>query len=372
MISQYFFLFVLLHAFISASGNPLIIWLKLSQQCRDDLKTVNQQRETDQGQLQLMEALDAWGKPSGILQGTFTDTGDFSQCRKLVSANHCDTEANCTGRVSFNYVLLEGSLKVQNLSLASTLGVCVPQKCETKADVTLLMKMIFDRIADMINDHGGEDDDDAELKTFKKRLSHTVKSKSEVEQFVDQAAGLWVGSLALIKTTEHPHVSITYALDRIFPSRDAPITVGAAILFAFLSVLGLIILLSTTIDYHASFKKRHGQIRILEKGWDSSETASMAQEEENCQFDNEDQRTLLPTFKEPPEPSIWRKILSCFSLYQTLPAMLSTKRSESMQNLALLDPIRVVSMWWVAAAHTLPWVMIKIPGMNVNVTQVLH
>lgn len=273
------------------------------------------------------QALDSWGKPSGILRGTFTALGDYNEC----------LDTRWPG-VEFNYVVIDGTFSIGPISLGSQLGVCMPKQCQSEEDLKKVLSFAISNLP------GGQ---------FQKLFSLARSTMAPSINLFNAYAQIKDDS-----TGKKPLIS--YQVNLVHLQYSKPWDAGAVVVMVLISFLFTLVVLSTIWDFRDKCQSQ----AVDEK---SRYTESPAPSTISDITVTEETANLLQRAS-PPRKSFGRKLLACFSLYNTLTVLFSTKRSPSMKSLAVLDVLRVVSMWWIVSTHTCAQLVMQIP---IDLTDIL-
>ncbi|KAI3631354.1 hypothetical protein MIR68_010844 [Amoeboaphelidium protococcarum] len=297
---------------------------------------------------ELLQAMDSWGKPVGILRGAFTSLGDFKECVRL--------DGSAGNQVAFNQVTVEGNLKLNSgntsASLQSTLGICVPQSCDNMHDVISIFMLVVENINELLE--GGTVND---------------ASYDKYPSLVLAATQAWQGSIMAQKGS-----SIKYLVDKVHVFKPIEWSAGSIVMVSLWGFFALLTIVSTTIDYIKQYRQVDSAYKL------AFQSKLMQQTEEDDLADSigggnshtvdsqtSDGAVLLPkssrdtlfnaignqyTLKVNPKPNFGVKVLRAFSLYETLPFLFNTE-TKRFKELRILNVVRVLSIFWVAFGHSL-------------------
>ena len=235
-------------------------------------------------------SVDAWGKPVGVLRGTFTSLGDYYACHAL------EKDGYQYGVVKSLLILSDS--EGNSTRLPSQLGICLKRGCLNKEDLQSLML----------------------------RVGTPENEEDRVTKMLDQVLS---NSLAPIRK---PGGFIKFVVTEVRPSGKIEWTCGPVILLGLTGVIFLIVLKATYDDW----KSRHEELE--------------EQEEYEDYFDEDDDKTLpSPVVCERSCPSD-ESIMSCFSLYNTLPSLLQARQRPHLE-LSVFNIIRTLSILWIVYCH---------------------
>ena len=249
-----------------------------------------------------LAAIDAWGKPVGVLRGTFTSLGDYYACRAL------DKYGYQYGVVKSALVLHANTGEVTRLP--SQLGVCLMPQCLNKVD----LQAMFDNIG---RDHGHQDN---ATRTLDKVLS---------------------GSLAPVR---EGNSAIEFVVTSVRPLRESEWTPGPIVMLVLIGIVVLTVLKATISEWkrRRDEERRQTELDKLDEFLEADHLIEGELEKED----------LLPRPNASRAPSPPPKcIMSSFSLYNTLPMLFQTEQRHHTE-LAILNTIRTLSMLWVIYCHS--------------------
>eukprot|EP00158_Paraphelidium_tribonemae_P009910 Partr_v1_DN28997_c0_g1_i2_m25564 putative nose resistant to fluoxetine protein 6-like len=253
----------------------------------------------------IARALDAWGKPVGFLEGSFTSLGDYHECLNL----------NAVADVPMEYVMVVGFLDINiaKVSIQSELGICVPAACASQEDVQTILSLAIAQIPLPGNGNGRQE----------------VDFLSSASGFLRAFAGVAAQSLDL-----NP---LVYRVTSIHVPKASPWFAGDITYVVILCVIGFIVLTATFLDYV-------GKSNVFAAPAKSEEEEPLTLSD----IDVEDRKNA--SVDSPKRRSVASKALQAFSLYETVP-ILFRGNSPNAPELNALNGFRVISIWWVLLGH---------------------
>ena len=243
----------------------------------------------------LVRAVDAWGKPEGVLRGSFSSLGDMFACEVIQDKG-------------FQYATVNGKLILHlaednQLELPSQLGVCLPRECQS---VEILRSILT--IAVQPKAHNTEfqaESNPAFLNLISDSMSSSLSGPSEEGKF-----------------------AVSFSVDQVRPLRSTPWSTGATIMSVIIGIIFLVVIFATFLDWKF-----------------------ISNEFQNAEVDiDQDKDPLLPEHRTKTPKDSRGTLLSSFSLYRTLPLLFDTQQKRHSE-LAILNVIRTISMCWIMFCH---------------------
>jgi peptidoglycan/LPS O-acetylase OafA/YrhL len=302
----------------------------LSEQCENDIMVLS----APEAKATMFQALDAWGKPVGVFQGTFTSLGDMFQCRSVQEFQN----------VSFSFVLLNGLLIIKNedqvIKLPSQLGTCLPSACsQDVADVTELMDIVVSLIKGAL-----EPKDNA----FLGGIADNLRSS-----FTTAAASAAAANHLEESESEDKFL---YQVIKAWPHKEYSWDPKAVVMIVIWTVIALLVLTATALDYLKKTKKAKLE-DSLEDMQSAASSATEGQDNHVLNVKEEASPLLYETLNEGKQRLLAAQesktsILGHFSLYETIKDLCDVKVKRHAE-LSILNVFRVVSIWWVVFGHTM-------------------
>ncbi|KAI3661316.1 hypothetical protein MP638_005753 [Amoeboaphelidium occidentale] len=280
----------------------------------------------------LVKALDSWGKPVGALRGSFTSLGDLEECVSLVD----DSEDG----FNFTYNLVEGDLVVAGNVLPSSLGVCLPSTCDTE-DVKDVVNQIIEYIKGAIPGDG----------------SDQVMMTSKVEAFYKQAPF----TLLVSNFVQDEQLNFSYNVTNVHPFGKVEWSASA---ITFLSCLVIIVLFSvgaTILEYvlvyalRAKDKSTPATCDITQEEGKPPKEYLSSSSSDTLAEPLEDTPLIIKT-QEPPERSFLFRLITCFSLYSTIPSLFRGS-PQAHEEVNLFNVFKVISLLWAMLGVTFLLIM---------------